>query len=115
MPDFSIKQGDVLPVLSDTLTYSNGTAVNLTGSTVNFVMRSITAPLPSVNAAATIVTPASGTVSYTFTTTDTAVAGRYQATWIVASPGYQVQQFPTDGYLDIAVQENITSAGGQQI
>lgn len=32
MPDFAIKQGDVLPVLSDTLTYSDGTSVNLTGA-----------------------------------------------------------------------------------
>ena len=115
MPDFSIKQGDVLPILSDTLTYTNGTPVNLAGATVNFVMRNITAPTPTTNLAATIVTPASGAVQYTFTSTDTAVTGRYQGTWVVTFSGGQVQQFPTDGYLDIAIEENITTPGGQQI
>ena len=115
MPDFEIKQGDVLPVLSDTLTYSNGSAVNLTGASVTFIMRSITAMSPSVQAAATIVSPTAGTVSYTFTTTDSATTGRYQGTWKVTFAGGQVQQFPTAGYLDIAVSENITTPGGQQI
>jgi hypothetical protein len=115
LSDFSIKQQDVLPILSDTLTYSTGAAVSLTGATVNFVMRSITAASPSTNLAATVVTPASGTVSYTFTATDTAVTGRYQGSWVVTFGTGQIQQFPTDGYLDIAVEENLTTPGGQQI
>ena len=115
MPDFAIKQGDVLPVLSDTLTYSDGTAVNLTGASVKFVMRSLIAIGTTTNTSATIVNATAGTVSYTFTTTDTATAGRYQGTWIVTFAGGQVQQFPTDGYLDIAVEENITTPGGQQL
>ena len=115
MADFSIKSGDVLPILSDTLTYSNGTAVNLTGASVKFVTRAITAMGPTTNATATIVTPAAGTVSYTFTAADTAVAGHYQATWIVTFSGGQIQQFPTDGYLDINIEENITTPGGQTL
>ena len=115
MPDFAIKQGDVLPILSDTLTYSNGTAVNLTGASVKFAMRSITAMTTTTNTTATVVTAASGTVSYTFTALDTATTGRYQGTWIVTFSGGQQQQFPTDGYLDIAIEENITTPGGQQL
>lgn len=113
--DFTIKQGDVLPVLKDTLTYSDGSAVNLTGATVNFVMRSITAVLPTTNATATVVSATAGTVSYTFTSTDTATAGRYMGTWQITFSGGQQMQFPTDGYLDIAVEENITTPGGQQL
>ena len=115
MSDFNIKQGDVLPVLSDTLTYSNGTAVNLTSASVKFVMRAITAIGPTVNTTATIVSATAGTVSYTFTATDTQTAGHYQGTWIVTFSGGQVQQFPTDGYLDIVVEENITTPGGQTL
>ena len=115
MPDFVIKQGDTLPVLTDTLTYSNGTAVNLSGCTVQFIMRSITAILPTVNTAATIVNAAAGSVSYTFSSTDTATASRFQGTWSVTNATGQVQQWPSDGYLDIAVEENITTPGGQTL
>ena len=115
MPDFVIKSGDTLPILTDTLTYSNGTPVNLSGCTVQFIMRSVTAVLPTTNAPATVVTPATGSVSYTFTATDTAQAQRAQGTWVVTNASGQVQQWPTDGYLDIAIEENLTSPGGQQL
>ena len=65
--DFTIKQGDVLPVLNDTLTYSDGSAVNLTSATVKFIMRSLTATLPTVNTTATVVSATAGTVKYSFT------------------------------------------------
>ena len=54
--DFVIKKGDVRPVLSSTLTYADGSSVNLTGATVRFVMRAQTAISPTTNAAATITT-----------------------------------------------------------
>lgn len=115
MSDFAIKQGDVLPVLNDTLSYNDGSLANLTGASVKFIMRSITALGPTINTTATIVTPVSGTVSYTFTPTDTTTAGRYQGAWVVVFANGKQQQFPTIGYLDIAIDENITTPGGQQI
>jgi hypothetical protein len=115
MPDFSIKQSDVLPVLNDTLTYSDGTAANLTGASVTFVMRALTANNPTVKAAATIVSPPAGTVSYTFTAADTAVAGQYVANWIVTFSGGNVQTWPTVGAIEITVEENLTTAGGARL
>ncbi len=57
MPDFSAKAGDTAPTWSDTLTYSNGNAANLTGASVQLVVRSWNSPAPLFNSAATIVAP----------------------------------------------------------
>lgn len=62
--DFVIKQGDTLPTLQQTLQDTTGAAVNLTGSTVQFVMRSLVSSTPVINAAATIVSASAGTVAY---------------------------------------------------
>jgi hypothetical protein len=108
--DFTIKQGDVLPVLNDTLTYSDGSAVTLTGATVKFIMRSLTATLPTVNTTATIVSATAGTVKYAFSATDTATAGRYQGIWQVTFSSGQQMTFPTVGSLDISVEQNTVLA-----
>lgn len=113
--DFVIKQGDTLPILTDTLTYSNGSAANLSGASVNFVMRSLTAIAPWTNLPATVVSAGAGTVSYTFTATDTANAGMFMANWVVTFSGGAVMSWPTDGYIEINIEENLTTAGGQQL
>ena len=113
--DFSIKQSETLPYLNDSLTYSDGSVVNLTGATVKFIMRSLTATLPTVNAACTVVSAIGGTVRYAFSATDTATTGRFQGIWQVTFSGGQVMSWPTVGSLDISVEENITTPGGQQL
>jgi hypothetical protein len=113
--DFTIKQLDTLPVLTDTLTYSNGSAANLTAATVQFVMRSLVSNATTTAAAATVVSAVAGTVSYTFTTQDTAMAGMYMANWIVTFSGGDVMTWPTDGYIEINVEESLTTPGGQQL
>ena len=113
--DFFIKQGDTLPVLTDTLTYSNGTAVNLAGASVTFVMRAMTANATTTNATATVTNAATGAISYTFTATDTATAGMYMANWLVTFGGGALMTFPTDGYIEINVEQNLTTPGGAQL
>lgn len=113
--DFQIKQGDILPLLTDTLTYNNGSAANLAGATVNFVMRSMTLSKVTTNAAATVTNAATGSVQYTFTATDTAAAGLYQACWVVTFSGGQQQTWPTDGYIDIWIEPNLTSDTNQYL
>ena len=108
--DYVVKQGDTANTLNAALTYNDGTAVNLTGATVKFVMRAYTAANPAINAAATIVTPAAGTVSYTFTAADTATAGTYEAVFQVTFSGGTTQTFPTDGTLEIWVEENAATS-----
>ena len=116
MPDFTIKQGDTAPVLTDTLTYSDGSTVNLTGASVNFVVRQMTANNVLFNKTATITSTSSpATVSYTFTAADTAVAGQYVGNWIVTFSGGSQMTFPTVGDLELTVEENLTTPGGARI
>lgn len=115
MADFSIVKNDVLPMLSDTLTYSDGTAVNLTGATVKWIMRQLTASAPSTNLAATVVNPAAGMVSYTFTAADTAVAGQFMGKWTVTFSGGQTQSWPTVGYIEVTVEEDLVTPGGARL
>jgi hypothetical protein len=111
--DFVAKQGDTAIVWGDTLTYSDGSSVNLTGASVNFVMRSLSATTPVTNAPANITNPTSpATVSYSPTAADTATAGEYMGNWVVTFSGGKVETFPTDGYLWVEIQQNLTTAGG---
>ena len=118
MADFTTKQGDNALVFNDTLTNTDDstspptvTAVDLTGASVQFVMRALTATTPAINASATIGSPSTaGKVSYTPTATDTATAGMFNAYWIVTFGGGAVQRFPTNGYLTVEIQENLETA-----
>ena len=114
--DFVIKKGDVRPVLSSTLTYADGSSVNLTGATVRFVMRAQTAISPTTNAAATVVTAtAPAVVSYAFTPADSAVTGRFMGEWHVTFADASLMTFPSDGYLEIVVEEDLVTAGGARL
>lgn len=85
--------------------------MNLTGATVNFVMRSMDNAVPSINAAATIVNAAAGTVSFTPTALQTAIAGDFIGSWVVTSGG-TAQTFPTVGYLEIVIEPSLTGVTG---
>jgi len=111
MPDLIIKKGNTRPVLSYTCTRPDASTVNLTGASVKFVMRNPTATGPAVNAAATVTSAtAPATVSYTFTATDTALAGSYSGEFVVTYADTSTETFPTDGYLDVLVEEDLTTA-----
>jgi hypothetical protein len=107
--DFSIKRHDRLPSIQATLTYPGSTPVDLTSSTVKFIMK-----LPSgavkVNAAAVLVTPTSGVVRYDWLAIDTDVAGTYDGEWEVTFSSGKKQTFPTTGYHSIAVVADLDGA-----
>lgn len=114
--DFVIKKGDTRPLLTATFTYSDGTTANLVGATVRFVLRAQTATAPSINALAVITNvTAPASVSYTFTAADTAVAGRYMGEWHVTFADASTLTFPTDGYLEVVVEEDLVTAGGARL
>lgn len=75
----------------------NGTAVNLTGKTVKFHMVNKASQVVVSEAAATIVTAASGTVSYTLSANDVDEAGEFYAWFIVLDGSSLKDTFPHDG------------------
>jgi hypothetical protein len=102
-PDYTIKQGDTLPLLQATLTDSNG-AVNLSGAaSVRFRMVSADTGAVTVDALAQIADPLNGIVSYAWTPSDTSTAGEYLAEFLVTFGNGTVEHFPNDSYLWIRV------------
>lgn len=112
---FNLKRGDTFPAITGALTYSDGTIVNLTGASVQIVMRSQTGSQPKVSKTATIVSPIGGTVSYSWTTQDTDTAGEYDVEWIVTYFGGAVQRFPTNGYVTVSIEEDLSTPGGARL
>lgn len=111
--DYTLVQGDLLPILTDTLTYANGTVAE--PESVVFTMRALTASEPVILAGASaVVSKAKGEVSFAPGTGDTATTGNYLANWVAKIGGKQMS-FPTQGYLWVTVQENLVTKGGAQI
>ena len=104
-PLFQIKQGDRLPYLNATLVDSDGVAVNLTGASANFLMRN-EAGTVVVNASASVVSAAAGTVRYIWAAGDTATVGEYNAEFEITSDGLK-RTFPSAGYLRIKVWDDL--------
>jgi len=117
--DFTLKQGDI-QTLTDTLSYRTAAGaispVDLTGATVQFVMRALASQTPLVLAGTTTILDApAGSVEFTPTSADTAAPGLYVASWVVTFPSGQPMTFPTVGYLTVSIEENITTQGGAQL
>lgn len=104
---FYIKQGNTLPVYTDTLTDAFGNVVNLTGATVTFHMTNMFAG-NVVNSTASIINAAQGQVSYTWQSGDTAIPGTYSAEWAVTFSGGAQQTFPLTSYRTISIMPDIS-------
>lgn len=79
--------GDQLPVLTGTITTGAGSAVNLTGYTVQFTLRGMYEGSALFTGPGTATSPTTGAVSYSLGTADLASAapGLYEGRWIVTN------------------------------
>jgi hypothetical protein len=108
--DLTIRQGDTTPAFTAWVTDQNGNGLDLTGATCTFVMREMYSSAPVVNAAMTLKPPFLGLVTYNWASTDTAAAGLYMAEIHVTLPGGGTFTYPNDGYLTVAVEENLLTS-----
>lgn len=112
MADFTMKANDTLPRLRSTLTYSDASVVDLTGSSVQFIMRTVDPGAPKVKAAAAIVTAsAPAVVEYTWAAVDTDSPGSYLGEFEVTFPDSRVRTFPTEGYFTIDILSDLDAEG----
>lgn len=93
MPDVIMFQGERSPSVSDTIKVA-GAAFDLTGSSVKFQMRLRGSSTLKVDAAAVIVTAASGTVRYDWASADVDTPGEYEGWWLVTLPSTKTQSTP---------------------
>lgn len=97
-----MKQGDRLPALRMQLTDSNGAAINLTGATVAFRMRSSSGTNVTLTGEATVVSAATGEVQFAWGDGDTDTVGSYVAEWVADYSGSTLT-VPTNGYVTVQV------------
>ena len=108
--DFTLKAHDRLPSIQATLT-SAGAPVDLTGATgVTFIMKAAQGNTVKVNAAAVVVTPASGVVRYDWLAIDTDTPGSYMAEWQVTWSGGKRQTFPTLTFHTVDILQDLDNA-----
>lgn len=108
MPDFAITQNDVLPALTGTLTYDDGTPANLAGASVQLVLSNPEASTTYLTAACSVTGP--NTVVYNWQTGDTAVPGDYLGQFVVTFATGIIQSFPTDHYFSLTVTPALTGS-----
>src|SRR3954447_6862743 len=80
--------GNRNPSITETLTYADGTVVDLTGSTVKLKMRAVGSSTLKVSASATVVGAATlGQVRYDWAALDVDTGGFYLVWWEVTTGG----------------------------
>lgn len=102
-----IAKGTRSPSLTGTLTV-DGAAFDLTGSTVKFKMRAVGSATLKVNATATVVSAAAGTVRYDWAAADVDTAGDFLGWWEVTLLSAKTQDHPE---FAIEVQDHAQAAG----
>lgn len=101
--------GDTLPDFIVQLLGADGQPADLTGADdLTFVMATaedMTTEKIRDSTHATIVTAASGVVSYNFQAQDVDTAGTYLAQWVVHYPGGAHQTYPVRSYDRVVIRE----------
>lgn len=100
---FSIKQFDNTPNLEAQLLDHQGQAVDLTGATVTFAMRSRDNGSLIITGPAVVVDAANGIVAYQWQASNTAIAGAYFGEFTVSRANNSKETYPNSGYIDIYI------------
>lgn len=107
MSTFTIKKGDTSPSIVATLTDVDGTAINLTDSTVQFHMRNMSNNELIVDAAATITDDTGGIVTYDWLTADTSSAGVFSCEFEVTYSDAAIETFPNDEDIIVSIENEL--------
>ena len=102
-----MKQNDTAPPFTATLKDGLGAVTNLTGATLKFLMRNRRTKAVKVNAVATVVSAALGTVSYAWAATDLDTVGVYDVEIEVTFSDATVETFPTGSFHELTVLDDI--------
>lgn len=107
MSTFYIKQNDTAPSIAALLKNPSGSAINLTGATVRFNMKSQSGTLLVDNATAVVVDESTGNVRYDWALGDTALAGNNYAEFEITYSDGGVETVPNDGYIRVKITPEV--------
>lgn len=113
--EYVAKQGDDGPAWLDTLTWSDGTAVNLEGCTVQFVLRSLSGLPVRLTGQVEVPGPYTGHVAFSPSSHDTGSAGDYMAVWRIVFPNGEVRTAPTEGYREVRIEPGLAAEAQQLV
>lgn len=106
-PDYTIKQGDTIPILSANLEV-DFEAVSLANATVQIVLVKRSEPtVPFFVGNAVIVNAVAGEVKYEWVDGDTDIPGSYFAEWVVTLSGGKKRRFPNVGFFTIHIHPSL--------
>lgn len=103
----SYKVNDRSPSLQVSLRYEDGTFVDLTGASVNFVMTPQGQQTPLINNPCVVVDVPSSQVRYDWRIGDTSTLGTFQAEFQVVYPGGKQQTVPSHDYFYITIEPRL--------
>jgi hypothetical protein len=104
--DLYLKRGDRYPPLKQALRYDDDTSIDLSGTTVRFILRRVGAT--AVLGGAAIVTDApNGVVRYNWQVNDTALAGNYIAEWEIAYPDGKLLTVPNRKKITVLISDDL--------
>jgi len=106
MDTFKIKRGDTVPAIEAFLQYSNGSAVDLTTTTITFNMSNLIDYSPYRSGTAFIIGSETGDVRYPFSTEDTGSVGTFWGEFEVNWGAGSLMTLPNDHSLKIEVYED---------
>lgn len=106
MSTIKMIRNDTAPAAAFTIVDENGDAVDISSSTVRFHMADSSGAV-KVDAAATIVSGAAGTVSYAWAAADTDTAGWFTAEFEVTFPDSTIRTFPNPPNLFVLIRGDI--------
>lgn len=95
-----MKSGDTSMAFTSTLLV-DGVAVNLTGCSVLFLLKSLQGSETSL--AAVVISAVAGTVKYTIGNGFPTVTGKYRQEWQVTFPDNSVLTFPNGTYNEVEI------------
>lgn len=102
---YFLKAGSTARKFYDQIQF-DGTAVDLTGATVVFVLKNLSTGV-AARLSATIDAPASGLVEYTPSATDVQTSGNYHAEWEVTLASGAVLSFPENRNHHVRILEDL--------
>jgi len=103
---FKIKKSDTQPAIEATLEYNNGSAVDLTGTNIYFVMGNLTDYTTYRSGTCVITGSTTGQCKYNWNVLDTGSVGNYWGEFEVNWGSGSIMTLPNDHNLKIEIFED---------